>query len=226
MFGRLPQIAIDIELGLVNGGEASHSKFAQDIREHLEYCHASAKKAMESAAKRAKSNYDSKFCSATLEIGDHVLVKKTGFQDRHKLSDRWDDVTYVVVKKPCIDVPVYEVESLVDSTVKKILHRNMLLPLRKLNENVVVNLEGNVPTVHRHEDNAVHIDVDNNASDIDSDQSGEELQQNTIRRSKRATKPVDRLQVNQIFAEKEILDVEYSRKRDFAQMLFNQVFPT
>ena len=51
MCGWLPHIAIDIELNLVNGGEASHSKFAQDINEKLEYSHASAKKAMESAAK-------------------------------------------------------------------------------------------------------------------------------------------------------------------------------
>jgi len=36
-------------------------------------------KPMESAAKLAKSNYYLKFYSGTLEIGDHVLVKKTGF---------------------------------------------------------------------------------------------------------------------------------------------------
>ena len=147
MFGRLPHIAIDIELNMVNGGEASHSKFAQDIKEKLEYSHASAKKAMESAAKRAKSTYDSKFCSASLEIGDHVLVKKTGFQNRHKLSDKWDDVTYVVVKKPCVDVPMYEVQSVLDCANKKTLHRNMLLPLRKLNKTSVYKPVENIPNI-------------------------------------------------------------------------------
>jgi len=56
MFGRLPQIGIDTELALLNGGEASHSKFSQDIRERSEYCHASAKTSMQSAAKQEKPN--------------------------------------------------------------------------------------------------------------------------------------------------------------------------
>jgi len=56
MFGRLPQIGIDTELALLNGGEASHSKFCQDIRERSEYCHASAKTSMQSAAKQEKPN--------------------------------------------------------------------------------------------------------------------------------------------------------------------------
>ena len=195
MFGRLPHIAIDIELNLVNGGEASHSKFAKDIKEKFEYSHASAKKAMESAAKQAKSTYDSKFCSASLEIGDHVLVKKTGFQDRHNLSDKWDDVTYVVVKKPCIDVPVYEVQSVLDCANKKNLHRNMLLPLRKLSKTSVYKPVENIPNVTTNENTNVH-------SDSDGSNESDEDPKITMRRSKRLTKPIDRLQVNQIFAEK------------------------
>ena len=78
----------------------------------------------------------------------------------------------------------------------------------------------NIPNVTTNENTNVH------KSDSDGSNESDEDPQSTMRRSKRLTKPIDRLQVNQIFAEKEILDVEYSRKRDFAQMLFNKVFPT
>jgi len=53
---------------------------------------------------------------------------------------------------------------------------------------LVVNLDGNIPSVHINQDKAVLISVDRDVSDIESDQSCEELQQHTLRRSKRVTK--------------------------------------
>ena len=121
-----------------------------------------------------------------MEIGDHVLDKKTGFQDRHTLSDKWDDVSYVVVKKPCIDVPVYEVESVLDCAIKKTLHRNMLLPLRKLSKTSVYKPVENMPNVTTNENTNVH------KSDSDGSNESDEDPQSTMRRSKRLTKPIDR----------------------------------
>jgi transposase InsO family protein len=57
MFARSPQIAIDIELGLVNGGECSYRKFVQGMRDRLKYSHNAAQEAMKSAADRAKANF-------------------------------------------------------------------------------------------------------------------------------------------------------------------------
>ena len=91
-----------------------------------------------------------------------------------------------------------------------------------MTKNAVVNLDGNIPSVRRNQNKVVYIAVESDEFDIDSQES----QQHTIRRSKRVNKSVERLHANQVFAENETIGVEYSRKRDFAQMLFNQVFPT
>ena len=76
MFARSLQITIDIELGLVNGGECSYSKFDQGMRDRLKYSQNAGREAMKSAASRTKANYDIKFTAAVLNICHHVLAGK------------------------------------------------------------------------------------------------------------------------------------------------------
>ena len=55
-------------------------------------------------------------------------MKQTGFQERHKIADVWEDDVYAITDQPHKDIPVYTVENQTDETIKTV-HRNLLLPL-------------------------------------------------------------------------------------------------
>ena len=69
-----------------------------------------------------------KKASDFLTVATQVLKKWTGFQERHKIADIWEDDVYVITDQPHKDIPVYTVENQIDETVKTI-HYNLLLPL-------------------------------------------------------------------------------------------------
>ena len=49
---------------------------------------------------RQKSGYDLRTKGAVLDIGDKVLVKIVAWDGKHKLTDKWEEDTYVVLKQP------------------------------------------------------------------------------------------------------------------------------
>ena len=55
-------------------------------------------------------------------------MKWTGFQERHKIANIWEDDVYIITDQPHKDIPVYTVENQTDETVKTV-HHNLLLPL-------------------------------------------------------------------------------------------------
>ena len=105
-------------------------------------------------------------------------MKGTGFQERHKIADIWEDDVYVITDQPHKDIPVYTVENQTDETVKT-LHHNLLLPLptvldwmRPFDPDTLVkpvsdDNDANEEELDDDEDN----DID---SDGDSDLSGDE----------------------------------------------------
>ena len=80
------------------------------------------------SGQRNKSNYDLKVRNSVLDIGDRVLIRKVGFRGKHKLADRWDRDSYVVIGMPDINIPVCHVQKEFGDGSVKTLHRNMLLP--------------------------------------------------------------------------------------------------
>ena len=65
---------------------------------------------------------------ATLEVGDHVLIRNVGLRRKKKLTDKWDTDSYVLIDIPDRNVPVYKVQRESGNPTVKTLHRNMLLP--------------------------------------------------------------------------------------------------
>ena len=61
-----------------------------------------------------------------------VLVKKVGFQGKHKLANRWEEEVYKVKGQPNPDIPVFVVEKEAGGGTNRTLHRNMLLPVNFL----------------------------------------------------------------------------------------------
>ena len=61
-------------------------------------------------------------------IGDRVLVKRLGLKEIGKLTDKWENVVYVIVSRSR-DLPVYTVRREDNEGPVRTLHRNLLLPI-------------------------------------------------------------------------------------------------
>ena len=86
-----------------------------------------AQQVSEQDKKRNKRNYDEQVRCSKLQIGDRVLVRQKAFKGKHKVQDKWEDNTYVVVAQPAKNTPVFTVQK--EGGRLKNLHRNMLFPL-------------------------------------------------------------------------------------------------
>ena len=60
-------------------------------------------------ALRSKQRYDKTAETSKLEPGDLVLVWRKGFQEKHKISDRWESDPYEVIKQREDGLPVFVV---------------------------------------------------------------------------------------------------------------------
>jgi hypothetical protein len=130
MFGRQPRLPIEVSLGVDPNGAADakiSENYVEQLRKRLNYAHELAAKNITKAGGRYKTNYDRRSHATKLEVGDKVLVRNVGFKGPHKLADRWEDVIYVVVEQPNLDVPVFVVQPEGLKGRKRTLHRNMLL---------------------------------------------------------------------------------------------------
>ncbi|VDI33668.1 Hypothetical predicted protein [Mytilus galloprovincialis] len=68
---------------------------------------------------------------------DRVLVKILAFDGTHKLQDKWEEEPYVILDQPNTELPVYVVRKENGHGRKRTLHRNHLLPIGSINEELV-----------------------------------------------------------------------------------------
>ena len=132
MMGRKPRLAVDLNMGvnLPEHGPTSSSKYVNDLERRLQWSHRLAQEHMEKQANKAKKYYDRKVRCSKLEPGDLVLVKQFGHRGKHKIQDRWENQIYEVLQS-CHSSPLVFRVRKEDGTGKvRILHRNLLLPLR------------------------------------------------------------------------------------------------
>lgn len=130
MFGRDPKLPIDTMFGLDYEAElASYTEYIRKLKDEMEYCNRLVEKHAREAAEKNKAEYDKRLRGYPIEIGDQVLIRRTGIKGRHKLADRWLDQPHIVVAKPNPEIPVFRVREL-DGGAEKTLHRNLILPLR------------------------------------------------------------------------------------------------
>ena len=61
-------------------------------------------------------------------------MKKLAFEGTHKLEDKWEDEPYLILDQPNPEVPVYVVRRESGQGKKRTLHRNNLLPIGSINE--------------------------------------------------------------------------------------------
>ena len=130
MFGREPNLPVDIVMGLTHGSKqkTTTTEYARRLRRRLQEAHALAKDKVEKLAAANKQRYDKKVREATIDIGDQVLVRNVGLQGKHKLANRWASTIYTVTGRPDLSTPVYIVTPIDGDGPSRTLHRNMLLP--------------------------------------------------------------------------------------------------
>lgn len=129
MFGRQPNLPIDIAFGLTceTGKRGSHTQYVKNLKESLTESYKIAVDHSTKAALHNKKLFDKRVRESKLETGDRVLVKNVGLRGKHKLSNRWSQTIYQVVKQ-VKDLPVYVVSPLEADGSHRVLHRDLLLP--------------------------------------------------------------------------------------------------
>ena len=111
MYGRQPQLPIDITLGLtpISVATLMSTKYIQKLREHIRLAHKKAYLFQQKEAWHHKPNYDKHSRAVALRTGDTVLVCVTTFKGQHKIQNRWENRKYVVEHQPYPNLPVYVV---------------------------------------------------------------------------------------------------------------------
>ena len=91
MFGRHPRLAIDSFLGIRSSEERkSHQDYVDKLKNRLADAYQNANEEARHKGKKYKHYYDEGVRHSVLEPGDRVLVKKVGFQGKHKIANIWD----------------------------------------------------------------------------------------------------------------------------------------
>ncbi|GAA6107147.1 uncharacterized protein LOC121883953 [Tachysurus ichikawai] len=71
--------------------------------------------------------YDRRVTASDLEVGDCVLVRNVRIRGKHKISDKWESIVHVVVRRAGT-LPVYTVKPENQDGPSRTLHRDLLLP--------------------------------------------------------------------------------------------------
>lgn len=135
MFGRTPHLPVDLAFRLAVHEERcqSHSQYVKHLKERLKESYKIASENTVKSTDPNKLRFDKHVQPSTLETGDPVLVRNVWLRGKHKLSDKWEQDTYMVVKRAG-DLPVYTVMPEGREGPTRTLHRDLLLPCGLISE--------------------------------------------------------------------------------------------
>ena len=113
LYGRHPLLPIDIEFGVMIPDlmEVVTLKYVHRLQKRLNYAFKKAADFSRKEAPRSKQRYDKTAKTSKLEPGDLVLVRRKGFQEKHKILNRWESDPYEVIKQREDGLPVFVVTS-------------------------------------------------------------------------------------------------------------------
>ena len=146
MFGREPNLPIDIEFGvkIPDLVATSTRNYVEKLWRRLAWAFKKAQEINLKERKRNKWNYNRKVRCSKIEKGDKVLVRQKAFKGKHKIQDKWEEDVYIVISQPIHNCPVFKVQN-ERSGKTKILHRNMLFPLSQELQCEDVNQKDRIP---------------------------------------------------------------------------------
>ena len=134
LFGRQPRLPVDLLQGSEGDLEdgTTYEDYVHSLRDRLRLAYDLAASHVDKANKSQKQRYDLKARSNRVVIGDRVLIRNVGLQGKNKLADRWKEEVFIVTAQPDPDIPVFELKPQVGRGRKRILHRNLLLPISSI----------------------------------------------------------------------------------------------
>ena len=144
MFGRTPKLPLDVDLGIpVVGKEpTSHRNYAQKLHSKLQWAYQKAQDNNQRESQHHKRYYDQRMRCIKLKPDDLVMVRRKALTGDHKIANRWEDTPHRVIDQ-LGDQPVFKVQPInatPDSNIR-VLHRNMLFPLKTSEETNPKELE-------------------------------------------------------------------------------------
>ena len=132
MFGWEPRLPIDDEFNFPNRKEsATVHIYVEQLLNKLDVAFHKARENVARDASARKKYCDRNVRCHALQPGDIVLVRKNLFDSNYKVADKWEDEPYMV-ESQMSDTPVYSVVQMAPGSTSRILHRNMLHPVRSV----------------------------------------------------------------------------------------------
>ena len=127
MFGRNPKLPLDIDLGI----PTSQQNYAQKLCSKLQWAYQKAQENNKKESECHKRYYDQKMRCMRLEPDDLVMVRAKALTGDHKIADQWEDIPHRVIDQ-LDDQSVFKVQPItaISDTDIRVLHRNMLFPLK------------------------------------------------------------------------------------------------
>ena len=148
MYGKQPQLPIDVTLGLTPKfvGTPTSIKYIQKLKECIRWAHKKANLFQQKEVQHHKQNCDKHNKTVALRAGGMVLVHITTFKGPYKIQNRWENREYVVELQSYPNLPVYVVCPMDGERCSQTLHRNYLLSINNNleqagNENYVEGVE-------------------------------------------------------------------------------------
>ena len=100
IYGRQPQLPIDIEYGVSLTDSYSDCKsYAAKLEHRLKWAYEAAQKYIDKETTRYKKYYDKNIHCATLRDGDLVLIRVNKFSTDHKVADKWEQDPWEVLSQ-------------------------------------------------------------------------------------------------------------------------------
>ena len=136
MFGRTPKLSLDIDLGIpmVEQEPTSQWNYAQSLHSKLQWAYQKAQDNRKETECH-KGYYDQRMRCMKLKPDDLVMVRVKALMGDHKIANWWEDTPHWVISQ-LGDQPVFKIQpvnAMPDSNIR-VLHRNMLFPLKTSEE--------------------------------------------------------------------------------------------
>ncbi|XP_028853221.1 uncharacterized protein LOC114800249 [Denticeps clupeoides] len=130
MFGREARLPVDVCFGLGGGNSSpkSYLKYVSNMKKDLQAAYQLAESVAGKRNDANKQQYDQRVRYCPLAPGDRVLIRNVGLQGKHKLADRWSSTPYVI-ESQMPGLPVFKLKPEHRDGPKKVLHRNLILPI-------------------------------------------------------------------------------------------------
>ena len=140
IYGRQPRLPIDIEYGVLLPDSYMDCKtYAEKLEHRLQWAYQAAQKCIDKETVRYKKYYDKNYKCALLKEGDLVLVRIHVRGPLHKITDKWEQAPWEVIKTT-EGSPLYQVKNTQTGEIRD-LHRNTLFPLRMVDTSEQVALD-------------------------------------------------------------------------------------